>query len=138
MTSEAQALLQIEIAQEAARRAREALEAAEAQLSAAMRAYAKARPLTAVERETLAKRVARGAPLCCVEGRRWLREQLPQTWADVLNSWAYEALSCSEKRPERIAEYADRVRALKLDELPPGTSWEEWCTLCEEIRHDSP
>jgi len=127
MITEEQALIQIEIARKDADQAREALQAAEAQLLAAeaqllaaKRAYVKARPLTTSERERLAQRVGRGYPLCC-EGRTWLRAHLPPLWADMLNVWAYETLACSEKRSERLREYAEKVRGLKLDELPPGT-----------------
>jgi type II secretory pathway pseudopilin PulG len=119
--TEEQALLQIEIARKDADQAREALQAAEAQLLAARRAYVKTRPLTADEREQLALRVGRGDPLCCEKGRAWLLEYLPPFWADVLNGWAYETLACSDKRAEWLREYADKVRGLKLDELPPST-----------------
>lgn len=119
-TTEEQALAQIKIARGAIDQAQETLDAAKAELLAARRAYAKARPLTADERELLAKRVECGGALCCM-GQEWLRGQLPPFWADALGGWAYNTLACNEQRPERLQEYADRVRGLKLDELPPGT-----------------
>lgn len=116
--TEAQAVRQIEIARKAVAQAQEALATAEAQLRDARRAYAKARPLTESERDILACRVEGGSALCCREGRTWLRKRLPPIWAEALNDWAYRALACSERRPERIVEYGQKVRALKLDELP--------------------
>jgi hypothetical protein len=119
--TEAEALLQIEVARKGADEAHEALYAAEAQLLATRRAYAKARPLTEAERDALAQRVEHGYPLCCKEGRTWLSERLPPFWVDALSGWAYEQLACSEKRPRWLREYAEKVRRLALDELPLGT-----------------
>jgi hypothetical protein len=117
--TEAETLLQIQVALEAVAQAQETLDVAEARLRAARALYAKVRPLTAAERDRFAARVKAGGPLCCKEGREWLLGQLSPLWACELNAWAYEALACSDKRPERLLEYADKVRALKLDELPP-------------------
>jgi hypothetical protein len=113
-----EALLQVQIAVKAVAQVRETLDVAEARLRAARALYVKVRPLTAAERDRLAARVEAGGPLCCKEGREWLIGQLPGVWAEELSAWAYDRLGCSEKRPERLLEYADKVRRLKLDELP--------------------
>ncbi len=73
-------------------------------------------PLTEAEREELAQHVERGGALCCHDGLAWLRERLPEPWAQALNEWAYDALACRDKAKRR--EYAAKVRALKLDRFP--------------------
>jgi hypothetical protein len=83
----------------------------------ALARYAAARPLAEEEREALAQHVESGGALCCPDGHAWLRERLPEPWADAINEWAYERLGCSPGESDR-PEHAAKVRALKLDRLP--------------------
>jgi hypothetical protein len=80
--------------------------------------YAAARPLTEDERDELARAVAKGQALCCDAGRKWLRRRLPEPWAQAVNEWAYIRLSCTEKDPSWLENYAARVRKLELDRFP--------------------
>jgi hypothetical protein len=79
--------------------------------------YVLARPLTEAERAELAEHVATGGTLCCSDGLAWLRERLPEPWAQAVNGWAYEYLGCSSSEEGRV-RYVERVRALKLDRFP--------------------
>lgn len=80
--------------------------------------YIASRPLTSDERERLAKHVASGGALCCFQGLNWLREQrIPEIWAQAINGWAYENLSCTSENSEAQAE---AVRKLSLERLPKG------------------
>lgn len=110
------ALIRLVSFEDRIRSERETLARHEGQLDDERQRYATARPLTEAEREELAKHVEVGGALCCHEGLTWLRERLPEPWAQALNGWAYEHLGCQEK--SRRAEFAKKVRALKLDQLP--------------------
>lgn len=57
----------------------------------------------------MAERVRGGGALCCAAGREWLDGPVDAVWARVLSEWAYDALSCSEDRQERLDEYAQKV-----------------------------
>lgn len=83
--------------------------------------YAQKRPLTEVERDTMAKMVEKGDALCCGPGLDRLKALgLPEIWALSINSWAYAKTGCSNRPDRTLSEWAARVRALKLDELPKG------------------
>lgn len=88
----------------------------EKQLAEELVRYAVARPLTEAERTELAEYVAAGGALCCPSGLAWLRERLPEPWAQAINGWAYEQLGCREASKRTV--YAEKVRALKLDQFP--------------------
>lgn len=96
--------------------ARAGLTQAEEDWRECLQGYAKRRPLTPKEKKALVARVAAGEPLCCEEGLQWLTETVPPIWAEAINAWAYERLSCRE--PERIPELVKRVQALRRDVLP--------------------
>ena len=79
--------------------------------------YADTRPLTEAERIELAEHVASGGALCCEAGLTWLRERLPEPWAQAINGWAYEHGGCDMSKEARVT-FVERLRGLKLDELP--------------------
>lgn len=109
--------LRLKEAERIAAQAREELRNAEALVRTLKAAYATARPLTESERDTMAAYVAAGGALCCTDGLVWLKERLPEPWAQAINGWAYEYLGCSP-RQEWLLGYAERVRRLALDRLP--------------------
>lgn len=103
--------------------ARKVLRVVEGYAAKARLRYVATRPLTSSERELLAKRVASGGALCCPQGLEWLREQLPEIWAQAINDWAYVYLACCvNDDQERLNRYADQVRKLSLDRLPTEES----------------
>lgn len=99
------------------RTARRKAHAAEIWVSKAKVAYAVARPLTPVERETIAQRIVAGNGICCDDGFAWLRTQFPEPWAQALNEWAYVTLGCKGQH-QYLAESLERVRSLELDRFP--------------------
>lgn len=74
-----------------------------------------ANPLSDALVAEMADHVRSGGALCCKAGRAWLDEHVDAIWARVLNDWAYDVLSCSEDRPERIEEYARKVSERKFE-----------------------
>ena len=79
--------------------------------------HCKRNPLTAEVVAEMAAHVRGGGELCCDKGFAWLQEHVDPIWARVLNCWAHDALSCSEDRPERLQEYAQKI----TDRLLAGT-----------------
>lgn len=98
-------------------RIKKRLEKKEAEVTELRAAYAKARPLTEAEREAMVAHVEKGGSLCCDVGLAWLRERLPEPWAQAINGWAYEHLGCAPPEDWR-AYYSERVRKLALDQMP--------------------
>jgi hypothetical protein len=96
---------------------RDTLARHERELAEERQKYAAARPLTESEREELAKHVEAGGSLCCEDGLVWLRDKLPEIWAQAINGWAYEALAC-QAGAHHWKDHATKVRNLKLDQLP--------------------
>ena len=106
-------------------RTRRALALAEAETSRADReyrsalgAYAIAHPLTEAQRATIAEYVTGGGHIYGAGGMRWLLKHVNQLWADALNSWAEEALELTSD----YATFTEKVRKLKLDRFPGGTT----------------
>jgi len=99
-------------------RAQELVQSSKDRLAEARGSYAVAHPLTEAERNELVARVAGGGSLCCADGLAWLKDRFSQPWADSLNEWAYDALSCSDDREETRARAVEKVRALRLDRFP--------------------
>lgn len=110
------ASLRLREAEAAVKRTEREHERARRRLWRAKRAYAAARPLTQAEHEALIQRVEGGGALCCKDGLRWLKTQLPTPWVRALHGWAYERLGC--RNPDHLADYVARVRALELDRSP--------------------
>lgn len=70
-------------------------------------------PLAETTKAALRARIAKGQKhegLCCDNGREWMRKNsdLDSVWIEIINHWAYEALACSQTRPEDIAYHVQR------------------------------
>jgi hypothetical protein len=82
----------------------------ELELREAIARHCDEHPLLCMIVDAMIERVRDGKGLCCQSGHDWLLTHVDPIWARVLNAWAYEHLSCSEDRPERIEEFAQLVR----------------------------
>jgi hypothetical protein len=114
-----EALARLNAAKETELRAYSDLKWAEKATREAAANYEECSPLTIEEREDLAIAVAAGQPLCCESGAKWLKERLPEPWAEAINNWAYNHLGCHPGGVART-EQAVKVRALRRDQFPPG------------------
>jgi hypothetical protein len=120
-TIEEDALRRLEYFEQLVADARKTLEEREQILVVERKTYAAKRPLTEAERDELVKHIEVGGELCCDAGFTWLGERLPKPWAEAINAWAYEHLSCFPRwfdDEERRARYMEMVRGLKLDCFP--------------------
>lgn len=54
------------------------------------------KPLTAFEQLALRAVVTAGWPLCCAEGKKVLAEIVDPIWAERINAWAYEVMTCGK------------------------------------------
>ena len=71
-------------------------------------AHMKRHPLSPKVKAAILARVKGGGAICCVEGRRWLNGKVDAVWAELLNAWAYEALTCKGDNPADVSK-VDRM-----------------------------
>jgi hypothetical protein len=88
------------------------------------RAHMREFPLTPQVMDQLATMVGRGEALCCEAGRDRLRPLVDPLWADAINAWAYEHLSCKThgNRDEELASFKAKLTVAFYD----GSIIKEW------------
>lgn len=89
-------------------------EAAEArqELERFVAAHCRDCPLSLPARQKLFEALRERRPLCCAQGKKLLDDVVDPIWAEVLNEWAYEALTC--KGQLSVGDVEDHI--YKLDQ----------------------
>lgn len=87
-------------------------DAADQAVTRYLKGHCQRHPLTEAQQRQLKEGLLSDKALCCKAGREFLSTVVDPIWAELLNGWAYEELSCTEVTDEDRERFSRKLDAV--------------------------